>query len=202
MLEIKNAVTPLFVIPDNWQLASQSVSTMQYLEKNHVLPAYKDHRVDVRYDPVLRRHVFLTWDAGRCVGATGRKQNAKVDGPKWYIYNKSGGQPLVVPQYGVTGFPDYSKSYRTGVVVEDGASASAVSCVADGVALLGTYLQPNYMSILSQYNTLIMALDPDAIVKSLAMQKELEFYVDKVRVVMISDDLKYMTPDQVQWEIM
>ncbi len=78
------------------------------------------------------------------------------------------------------------------VVVEDCVSAIAVgSGVYAGVALLGTSLAESHKRYLSQFSTAIIALDPDAVPKTLAFAKELRGYVNDVKVLRVTDDLKY-----------
>jgi hypothetical protein len=60
-----------------------------------------------------------------------------------------------------------------------------------GVALLGTSLQESHKGYLSQFSTAIIALDPDALPKTLLMAKELRGHVNDVRVLRLKDDLKY-----------
>ncbi len=81
---------------------------------------------------------------------------------------------------------------RVAVVVEDCVSAIAVgSEVYAGVAVLGTSLAESHKRYLSQFSTAIIALDPDAVPKTLAFAKELRGYVNDVKVLRVTDDLKY-----------
>ena len=81
---------------------------------------------------------------------------------------------------------------RVAVVVEDCVSASVVgNDVYVGVAVLGTSLSESHKRYLSQFSTAIIALDPDAMPKTLAFAKELRGYVNDVRVLKLKDDLKY-----------
>ena len=82
------------------------------------------------------------------------------------------------------------------VVVEDCVSASVVgNGVYVGVAVLGTSLSNSHKRYLAQFSTAIIALDPDAMPKTLAFAKELRGYVDDVRVLKLKDDLKYRTEE-------
>jgi len=81
---------------------------------------------------------------------------------------------------------------KVAVVVEDCVSAAVVGCgFLVGVAVLGTSLAETHKRYLSQFSTAIVALDPDALPKTLAMAKELRGYVDNVQVLRLNDDLKY-----------
>jgi hypothetical protein len=67
-----------------------------------------------------------------------------------------------------------------------------------GVALLGTSLQETHKEYLSQFSTAIIALDPDALPKTLLMAKELRGHVNDVRVLRLKDDLKYRNPTDME----
>ena len=60
-----------------------------------------------------------------------------------------------------------------------------------GVAVLGTSLSEGHKRYLAQFSTAIIALDPDALPKTLAFAKELRGHVDNVKVLRLTDDLKY-----------
>jgi len=78
-------------------------------------------------------------------------------------------------------------------------SAAVVgSHVYVGVAVLGTSLSEAHKRYLSQFSTAVIALDPDALRKTLQFAKELRGYVDTVRVLKLHDDLKYRNPDDLQ----
>jgi|TARA_R110000772_G_scaffold24808_1_gene65067 hypothetical protein len=136
--------------------------------------------LDMMYDVKEHRAVFPVVHSGIMVDATGRSLGNRL--PKWKRYGKSS-LPYV---YG------YGK---VAVVVEDCVSAAVVgSDVWCGVAVLGTSLSESHKRYLSQFSTAIIALDPDALPKTLAMAKELRGYVDNVRVLRLTDDLKYRNP--------
>ena len=78
------------------------------------------------------------------------------------------------------------------VVVEDCVSDAIVGDdVLVGVAVLGTSLSESHKSYLARFSTAIIALDPDALPKTLSFAKELRGYVDNVKVLKLRDDLKY-----------
>jgi len=97
------------------------------------------------------------------------------------------------------------------VVVEDSVSAAVVGATVNnnlkldakdddvyvGVAVLGTSLSEGHKRYLSQFPTIIVALDPDALPKSLKFAKELRTYCRDVRVLKLTDDLKYSNPDDI-----
>ena len=131
---------------------------------------------DVLYDVKENRVVFPIWHKDKIVDATGKSEKRL---PKWKRYGNSN-----VP---------YSKGEgNIAVVVEDCISAYVVSfyeCV--GVALLGTSLSDGHREFLLNYEKVIIALAPDASKKTLAIAKELRGYIKDVKVLKLTDDLKY-----------
>ena len=84
------------------------------------------------------------------------------------------------------------------IVVEDCISAAVVgSGVFVGVAVLGTSLSESHRQYLSQFSTVIIALDPDAMPKTLAFAKELRGHVPDVKVLKLKDDLKYRNEEDL-----
>ena len=141
------------------------------------------------YDVREHRVVFPVVHNNIMVDATGRALGKKL--PKWKRYGKN---PLpYVHGYG-----------KTAVVVEDCVSAAIVGATGSsgcsesdvyvGVAVLGTSLSEAHKQYLSHLKTVIIALDPDALPKTLQFAKELRGYVDNVKVLRLTDDLKYRNP--------
>jgi len=140
--------------------------------------------LDLMFDVKEDRVVFPVKHEGRIVDATGRALGKRL--PKWKRYGKSG-------------LPFIHGCGNVAVVVEDCVSAAVVgSDVFVGVAVLGTSLQESHKRYLSQFSTAVIALDPDALPKTLAMAKELRGYVDNVNVLRLHDDLKYRNPHDLQ----
>ena len=136
------------------------------------------------YDVKEDRLVFPIRHEGRIVDATGRSLSKRL--PKWKRYGKSG-------------LPYTSGCGKVAVVVEDCLSAAVVGYgTFVGVALLGTSLQESHKRYLSQFSTAIVALDPDALPKTLLMAKELRGHVNDVRVLRLTDDLKYRNPTDME----
>ena len=50
---------------------------------------------------------------------------------------------------------------------------------------------------MTRFSTAIVALDPDALPKTLSFAKELKAYVKDVRVLMLKDDLKYYNEEDI-----
>jgi len=133
------------------------------------------------YDVREHRVVFPVVHAGNMVDATGRSLGKRI--PKWKRYGKSH-------------LPYVSGHGKTAVVVEDCISAAVVGDrgVYVGVAVLGTSLSTGHKDYLSQFSTAIVALDPDALPKTIKFAKELRTYVPNVKVLRLTDDLKYQQP--------
>ena len=138
------------------------------------------------YDVREHRVVFPIMQGNVMVDATGRSLSKRL--PKWKRYGKS-----LLP---------YTCGYgTTAVVVEDCVSAAIVGAterlgcsgggVYVGVAVLGTSLSEGHKQYLSQFSTAVIALDPDALPKTLAIAKELRGHVKHIRVLYLLDDLKY-----------
>ena len=141
-------------------------------------------KLGLLYDVREHRVVFPVVHSGHTVDATGRSLGKRL--PKWKRYGKND-LPYV---YGYG---------SVAVVVEDCVSAAVVgSHVYVGVAVLGTSLSEAHKRYLSQFSTAVIALDPDALRKTLQFAKELRGYVDTVRVLKLHDDLKYRNPDDLQ----
>ena len=89
---------------------------------------------------------------------------------------------------------------KVAVVVEDCVSAAVVGEYGSfvGVAILGTSLSESHKRYLAQFSTAIMALDPDALLKTLQFKKELSGYVNDVKVLRLNDDIKYQNPDDME----
>ena len=85
----------------------------------------------------------------------------------------------------------------TAILVEDVASACAVSHVATGVALMGTHMKDADLSVLKQFKEVKICLDPDATRKSLDLQKYLS-YIVKCNILRIDDDLKYYKAEEIR----
>lgn len=135
------------------------------------------------YDVKEHRVVFPVIHDGVMVDATGRALGNRI--PKW-------------KRYGKNRLPYAHGCGKTAVVVEDCVSAAAIgSDVFVGVAVLGTSLTDAHKTYLSQFSTIIIALDPDALPKTLQFARELRGYVSTIKVLRINDDLKYRDPTDI-----
>ena len=137
-------------------------------------------KLGLMYDVKEDRVVFPVYHEGHIVDATGRSLGKRL--PKWKRYGKSG-------------LPYSHGCGSVALVVEDCVSAAVVgNDVWCGVAVLGTSLSESHKRYLTQFSTAVIALDPDALPKTLAIAKELRGYVSDVRVLRLTDDIKYRNP--------
>ena len=113
---------------------------------------------------------------GEIVDAVGKAEKRL---PKW-------------KRYGNSSVPYVKGKGSVAVVVEDCISAYVVANYGYvGVALLGTSLSDKHKEFLLHYKKVIIALDPDALKKNLQIAKELRNWVAEVKVLRLTDDLKY-----------
>lgn len=183
-----------FIIPDYFS-ASLTDICISYLEKHHCWDAYKEGRAEVLYDPKQDRICFIIYDNGVCYGASGRSLSGGV-GPKWYIYNDGGIGFLVGCRDATTNGPISAPPPPEILLVEDCASACASSSIMDSLALLGTNLHARDYDLIKQYKKAYVALDKDATVKALDIQKNLSYLLETV-VVPLERDLKYLNQEEI-----
>ena len=133
---------------------------------------------DIMYDVKDHRVVFTIEKDNKIVDAVGRADGKAL--PKWKRYGKS----------------DAPYSHGVGdiaVVVEDCISAYVVgNNVYTGVALLGTSLLDGHREFLTKFSKVVVALDPDALPKTIQIAKELKGYIKEVKALKLYDDIKYM----------
>ena len=165
---------PDYIVPHNHDIAEIAME----------LYGLDAKALGLMYDVKENRMVFPIVHDGKVVDATGRSLSKRL--PKWRRYGKSG-------------LPYVSGRGKVAVVVEDCLSAAVVGYgTFVGVALLGTSLQETHKRYLQQFSTAIIALDPDALPKTLQMAKELRGHVNDVRVLRLTDDLKYRNPTDME----
>ena len=165
-----------FEMPSTFVPITRSQESVDYLKRVHAYNAYLDGRVDLRFDFQRNRIVYLITDGKRVVDAAGRTLTNEK--PKWWRYGKSG-LPFVC------GARPYC------VVVEDCASACAVSAYMTGIALLGTNLLDTHMSTLQKYERVYVALDKDATRKGLDIVRKLQGIVP-TNMMILNQDIKDM----------
>ena len=136
---------------------------------------------DTMYDVKDERVVFPIKHDGRIIDAVGRAVGKKQH-PKWYRY---------------TGEADYYTigNAKTLLIVEDVVSAIVAFQeipYVTAMAILGTSLSPKHMEKIGEYDKVIIALDPDAIGKTVEYRREIELWTGNKTVAMnLIDDIKY-----------
>ena len=152
----------------------------QYLIDNHCIDAYNNSYADIRYDPKQNRCVFMLKDhKGVIKGAVGRALNSTL--PKWFVYSRMEFCPFFC-----------NGDFSAAILVEDCASACSASRHLCGIALLGTTLNTAVIPYLLPYSHLYIALDDDATVKAIEMQKTLALY-KPTKIIPLRKDLKYFS---------
>lgn len=169
-----------FEIPNTFVSLSRSLDAELYVKSVHAYDAYLSGRADIRYDFKRNRVAYLVKKGNTVVDAAGRA----IDGrnPKWY-------------RYGNSSIPFYCGSHSTGIVVEDCASACAVSNLVTGIALLGTNLLNEHIEAIKKYERVFVALDKDATDKALQMVKILCRHVP-TKLMVLNRDLKNLTKEE------
>lgn len=182
-LGARDNATVDFVIPDHWVTVLSSENAVRYLRRNHCYIPYARRAVDLRFDPSLARVVFICKEGNYVTGAVGRALDNDAK-PKWHRYDAN-------HSLFVAGIWDLA------IVVEDAASACAVSHCATGIALLGTSMNTEQLARMRTYKHVIVALDPDATSKAVELQKRISFFT-KSSVMQLPDDFKYFEPELVK----
>ena len=105
------------------------------------------------------------------VGRSLSKYSNNRNYPKWHRYGKSG-------------LPFICGNSETCYVVEDCASAVAVSQYGTGLALLGTNLSDQILDIVANYPSVVVCLDRDASAKAIKMKNRIgQFTKCEVRLL-------------------
>ena len=142
------------------------------------------HWLDLRYDIREDRVVFPIRHEGKLVDATGRAGHPDVQ-PKWRRYGEAR-VPYIVGDSDVA------------IVVEDCISAAVVDTLGGtGFALLGTALLDEHKDMLYKYATVVVALDPDAMSKTLLFTRELRAGGINAKALNLQDDIKYRTQEDI-----
>ena len=143
---------------------------------------------DTMYDVKDERVVFPIKHDGRIVDAVGRAVGKKQN-PKWYRY---------------TGEADY---YTIGIgktllIVEDVVSAVVAAQelpYITAMAILGTSMNPKHFEKIGEYDKVIIALDPDAICKTVEYRREIELWTGRKTTAMkLIDDIKYRMEEDLE----
>lgn len=176
-----------FLVPDSFKSPYSNERAMKYLRDNNCWDSWSMNRADIKYDITKERVVFMIKNnySNEYVGAVGRALDKTVY-PKWFMYG-SKNVPFICGQC------------DDAVIVEDCASACAVSGVLTGVAIMGTSLGNTHLAHIMQFKTIYVALDRDATTKSFAIAKELRGKgFENVVVKNLTEDLKYYKSDDIR----
>jgi len=172
-----------FVIPDHWRFCSESEACKQFLHKYNITKAYSHRTFRAAFDPIENRIVFLIMHEAKCYGAVGRALDDSTK-PKARNYHETQYYPFVCG--------DKSEA----VLVEDCTSAVKISDYYTGIALCGTNLHDEFISSISAYKTIIVALDNDAKTKSHEIASRIRQYTN-AKVRFISKDIKDMNETEL-----
>ncbi len=169
-----------FELPDTFVPVSRNEKATEYLKQVNAYGAYQSGAADIRYDFRMDRVAYLVKHNNRLVDAAGRGLAGQK--PKWWRYGKSG-------------YPFVCGVGRTGVILEDCASACSVADFITGIALLGTNLLDSHLSTIKKYDRVLVALDKDATSKALSLVRKVQNHVPSGLIV-LNNDLKDMTDDE------
>lgn len=189
-LEAHTRVKQEFRLPEYLIYGLSSKKTLEMIIKGNCLEPYKLGLFDTAYDPVQDRVCFIVKKGNEIVGLIGKACNSSVK-PKVYNYNHGENDtPFIV---------NHTKSL---VLVEDCLSACSVTRIPElsGMALLGSSIKSDYIPILREYTTVIVALDRDARKKALAIKKKLSYYHSNIKLWLLNQDIKDMTDEQILCE--
>ena len=148
---------------------------VKYMDKNNVTVAWREGRVELFHDVVQDRAVFTIVSSGKAVDAVGR---ALGRGMKWYKYENTG-EPFIA------GYGDIL------YIVEDAASACAISHYGTAMALLGTNLSDRAIDIAKGYSECVICLDKDASRKALSLTKRLKQFTETSMRILKYDPKEY-----------
>ena len=175
------------------QIESTPFVMPEYITVNYTVPAFLQFcstyklnpaRHDLRWDVKEERVVFPVYENAVIVDAVGRATTPTS--MKW-------------KRYGTARVPYIAGVGEVAVVVEDAISACVVNSLGGvGFALMGTMLLSEHIYKLEQFSKVIVALDPDAMVKTVQYTRELRGRGIDCYAMNLYDDLKYRTPDDIQ----
>ena len=165
-----------------------SETTNTFIVPDHIL--FNDSRTndfklkwDIKdtlgYDLKQNRAVFYIKRDNIIVDAVGRSLDIRL--PKWL-------------RYGSSNLPYQIGCGNIAVVVEDCISANTVSMIDNnftGFALLGTNMTEETFNLVREFDRVIVALDPDATVKTLHIAARLKQGSKSVQALKLLDDIKY-----------
>lgn len=183
-----------FFIPDYFTSPLSNEDAVKYLKRNNCLKAYVDKLADIWYDPKEHRIVFgIKWK-GKRYGAIGKKLGANSVSissySRWYRYSTSN----ISTPFSIV----VESNMGSVILVEDCASACNAATIINSVALLGTNLTDAYKNfIVSNFTSFVIALDKDASVKAIQIQRQLKCY-GQTDVLFLNKDIKYWNEEELK----
>lgn len=145
--------------------------------------------IRLMYDVKDQRVVFPILYKGRLVDAVGRSLTGKT--PKWLRYTGTASVFELV----------YGEPNGTAILVEDVISAITVAKTftgTTGLAILGTSLGAQHMEALDAYDRIVVALDRDAVSKTLEFKRTIHAWTGKdTHALLLGDDIKYKNEDDM-----
>ncbi len=180
--EVKEFLIPKYL---SWGISSKK--TLSLLINSYCMDVYSSGLFDVAYDPEQDRVCFIVKQGNEIVGLIGKACSSKIK-PKVLNYPNSN-----------LSIPFICNNTKTLVLVEDCLSAASVARIPElsGMALLGTSFKNEYLHILNNYDTIIVALDRDARKKALSIKNKLKYYHKNVKIWLLSKDIKNMNDEEL-----
>lgn len=172
----------------------QYPKVVEYLHENNCIFAYEKSPGKFWYDKINERVCFVEYEGRNHFKlATGRSLNNEK--PKWFKYIAPPG----------TYFTAASTNSETSVcfIAEDCASACSLSRVADCVALCGTSYNSTALVSFIKGEDIKICLDRDALKIAIKLKRDLEGIgkFKSVKILMLSDDAKYISETQIRKEL-
>ena len=172
-----------FSIPTSFSFQLPDIA-IEYLRTNNCYEAWSLGIAEIAWDVLKERVVFLIKKDGVVVDAVGRQlgsatsaaPNKQKSTPKWLRYNRNSDEPFLIRT-------DNNVAY----LVEDAASACAVSKYGSGFALLGTSLTPRCLEIAKEFRAVVVCLDKDATSKGLALTRRLRQFTQATLKILHDD---------------
>ena len=171
-------------VPEYFTSVYSNQRALNYVKNNNCMNAMEKGLAKIMYDPKKDRVVFLIKEQNEVISAIGRAITSE-NYPKWFVY-------------GTKSNPFVCGKHNQAILVEDCASACAVSNIITGIALLGTSLPEEYIPHLKKYDKVFIAFDRDATVKALDLSSKLCYNVNNLQVIMLDEDLKYFDSNQIK----
>jgi len=176
--------------PDTMEIPAYLVSpTSEHWNYQHFVRRWGIYNYPgLMYDVRQERVVFPILYKGRIIDAVGRAVGQRKI-PKWYRY---------------TGAADYFTVGKgeTLLIVEDVVSAIVATQYLDNItamAILGTSLTDRHIQKIGEYTKAVVALDPDAIQKTIEYRREIEAWTDlPTYAIKLSDDIKYRNAEDIE----